>query len=78
LGTGAVEGVAAPESANNAAATGALVPLLSLGIPGSGVAAIMLGALVLMNVKPGPLLLQENPALVWGVIASMYIGISYY
>ncbi len=74
LGTGAVEGVAAPEGANNAAATGALVPLLSLGIPGSGVAAIMLGALVLMNVKPGPLLLQENPALVWGVIASMYIG----
>lgn len=74
LGTGIIEGVASPEGANNAAATGALVPLLSLGIPGSGVAAIMLGALILMNVRPGPMLFKEHPDLVWGVIASMYIG----
>ncbi len=74
LGSGVIDGVAAPEAANNSAATAALIPLLSLGIPGSGVAAIILGALVLMNVKPGPLLFQEHPDLVWGVIASMYIG----
>jgi putative tricarboxylic transport membrane protein len=74
LGTGVIGGVASPEGANNAAATGALVPLLSLGIPGSGVAAIMLGALIMMKVRPGPFLFQEHPDLVWGIIASMYIG----
>lgn len=74
LGTGIIGGVASPEGANNAAATGALVPLLSLGIPGSGVAAIMLGALIMMKVRPGPFLFQEHPDLVWGIIASMYIG----
>jgi putative tricarboxylic transport membrane protein len=74
LGTGAIEGVASPEAANNAAATSALIPLLCLGIPSSGVSAIMLGALILNNVRPGPMLLQDNPGLVWGVIASMYIG----
>jgi len=74
LGTGIIEGIAAPEGANNAAATGALVPLLSLGIPGSGSAAIMLGALVVMNVRPGPMLFAEQPELVWGIIASMYLG----
>jgi putative tricarboxylic transport membrane protein len=74
IGTGAIEGVASPEGANNAAATAALIPLLCLGIPSSGVAAIMLGALILNNVRPGPMLLQEHPDLVWGVIGSMYIG----
>jgi putative tricarboxylic transport membrane protein len=74
FGTGAIEGVAAPESANNAAAGGAMVPLLTLGIPGSGTTAVLLGALLIHGLRPGPLLFQSNPDLVWGVIASMYIG----
>jgi putative tricarboxylic transport membrane protein len=74
VGTGAIEGVASPEAANNAAATAALVPLLCLGIPSSGVSAIMLGALILNNVRPGPMLLQEHPQVIWGVVGSMYIG----
>jgi putative tricarboxylic transport membrane protein len=74
VGTGAIEGVASPEAANNAAATAALVPLLCLGIPSSGVSAIMLGALILNNVRPGPMLLQEHPDVIWGVVGSMYIG----
>ncbi len=74
VGSGAIEGVASPEAANNSAATAALVPLLCLGIPSSGVSAIMLGALILNNVRPGPMLLQEHPDVVWGVIGSMYIG----
>lgn len=74
FGQGAIEGVAAPEAANNAAAGGALVPLLALGIPGSGSAAIMLGAMILAGVRPGPFLFQEQANLVWGLIASLYIG----
>jgi putative tricarboxylic transport membrane protein len=74
FGTGVIEGVAAPETANNAASGGALVPLLTLGVPGSGTTAIMLGALMLWGLRPGPLLFEKNPELVWGLIASMYIG----
>ncbi len=74
FGTGVIEGVAAPESANNAAAQAAFLPMLTLGIPGSGVTAILLGALVIHGVRPGPMLMQTNPDLVWGLIASMYIG----
>ena len=74
FGTGVIEGVAAPEGANNAAAGGAFVPMLTLGIPGSGVTAILLGALLLHGLRPGPMLMQTNPEFVWGLIASMYIG----
>ncbi|OGB95455.1 MAG: transporter [candidate division NC10 bacterium RIFCSPLOWO2_12_FULL_66_18] len=74
FGTGIIEGVAAPEGANNAAAGGAMVPLLTLGIPGSGTTAVLLGALLIHGLRPGPLLFQNNPEFVWGVIASMYIG----
>lgn len=74
FGKGAIEGVAAPEAANNAAAGGAMVPLLTLGIPGSGTTAVMLGALMLYGLRPGPQLFEKNPDLVWGLIASMYIG----
>ena len=74
FGTGIIEGVAAPEGANNAETGGALVPLLTLGIPGSGTTAILLGALVLWGFKPGPLLIQEHPDLFWGLVASMYVG----
>jgi putative tricarboxylic transport membrane protein len=74
LGKGAIEGVTGPESANNAAAGGALIHLLCLGIPGSGTTAIMLGALLMIGLQPGPLLFVQQPAFVWGLIASMYIG----
>ena len=74
FGTGVVEGVAAPESANNAASTGALVPLMALGIPGSGTTAVMLGALTLYGMQPGPLLVSTHPEVFWGLVASMYIG----
>lgn len=74
FGKGSIKGLAAPETSNNAAVTGSLVPLLSLGIPGSGTTAVMLAALLVLGVKPGPLLVEENPELFWGVIASMYIG----
>ena len=74
FGTGVIEGVAAPEGANNSETGGALVPLLTLGIPGSGTTAILLAALVLWGFKPGPLFIPENPALFWGLVASMYIG----
>jgi putative tricarboxylic transport membrane protein len=74
FGTGVMEGVAAPEGANNAAACGAMVPLLTLGIPGSGATAVMLGALMIHGLRPGPLLFTGNPEFVWGLIASMYIG----
>ena len=74
FGTGVIEGVAAPEGANNADAGGALVPLLTLGIPGGNTTAILLGGLILWGFKPGPLLIQENPQLFWGLVASMYIG----
>lgn len=74
FGTGIIEGVAAPEAANNAAVGGTLIPLLTLGIPGSGTTAVMLGALALFNIQPGPFLFMNNPDFVWGLIASMYIG----
>jgi putative tricarboxylic transport membrane protein len=74
FGKGAIEGVAGPEAANNAAAGGALVPLLALGIPGSGSAAVILGAMILAGIRPGPFLFKEQPDLVWGLIASMYVG----
>jgi putative tricarboxylic transport membrane protein len=74
FGTGVIEGVAAPESANNAASTGALIPLMALGIPGSGTTAVMLGALTLYGMQPGPLLMSTHPDVFWGLVASMYIG----
>jgi putative tricarboxylic transport membrane protein len=74
FGKGAIEGVAGPEAANNAASTGALVHLLALGIPGSATTAIMLGAFIVYGLQPGPLLFQKNPDFVWAIIASMYIG----
>src|SRR5574337_1785619 len=74
FGTGVPEGVAGPESSNNAAVCGAMVPMLSLGIPGSGATAVMLGGLILYGLKPGPLLFVENADFVWAVIASMFLG----
>jgi len=74
FGKGAIEGVAAPEAANNAATGGAFVPLLTLGIPSNVVMAIIMGALMLHGITPGPLLVIEHPDLFWGVIASMYVG----
>src|SRR5688500_17675501 len=74
FGQGVVEGVAAPEGANNAETGGALIPMLTLGIPGSSTTAVLLAALVLWGFKPGPLFIPENPALFWGLVASMYIG----
>jgi putative tricarboxylic transport membrane protein len=74
FGKGAIEGVAGPESANNAAAGGALIPLLALGIPSSATTAILMGAFIMYNVQPGPLLFEKHPAVVWGVIASMFFG----
>lgn len=74
FGKGAIEGVAAPESANNAAATAAMVPMLTLGIPGSATTAIMLGGLMMWGLRPGPMLFEKNPEFVWGLIASQYIA----
>ncbi len=74
FGKGSVKGLAAPETANNAACTGSFVPLLTLGIPGSGTTAILLGALIALNVTPGPRLMIDEPQIFWAVIISMYIG----
>jgi putative tricarboxylic transport membrane protein len=74
FGRGAIEGVAGPESANNAGAGGQFIPLLTLGIPASPVMALMLGALVIFGLQPGALLMTRNPDLFWGVIVSMYLG----
>jgi len=74
FGTGAIEGVAAPESCNNAAATANFVPMLSLGIPANPIMAILLGALTVYGLQPGPLLITEHSDLFWGVIASMYLA----
>ena len=74
FGHGALDAVAAAESANNSAAHGALVPMLSLGIPGSASTAVLLAALILQGIRPGPNLMTEQSALVWGLIASMFIG----
>jgi putative tricarboxylic transport membrane protein len=74
FGTGLIEAVAAPESANNSAATGAMVPMFALGIPGSNTTAVMLGALIMFGLRPGPALFEQNPDFVWTVIASMFVG----
>lgn len=74
FGKGAIEGVAAPEAANNAASVGAMIPMLTLGIPGSGTTAVMMGALLMLGLKPGPMLFQQQATVVWGLIASMFIG----
>ena len=74
FGHGAIEGVAGPEAANNADTAGALVPLLTLGVPGGGSTAVLLGAFIMYGIQPGPLLFQNRPDLVWGLVDSMYIG----
>jgi len=74
FGKGAIEGVAGPEAANNASSTGAMVPLLTLGLPTSATAAILLSAFQQYGLQPGPLLFEANAALVWGLIASFYVG----
>jgi putative tricarboxylic transport membrane protein len=74
FGNGAIEGVAGPEAANNASAAGTMVPMLSLGLPTNATAAVMLAALTSYGIQPGPLLLQRESALVWGLIASLFIG----
>src|SRR3546814_12165140 len=74
MGSGAIEGVAGPEAANNAAAQTAFIPTLSLGIPGSPTMALMLGAMVMHNIQPGPRVMTSNPDLFWGLIVSMLIG----
>jgi putative tricarboxylic transport membrane protein len=74
FGTGDIRGVANPEAANNAASGASLVPLLSLGIPGGGATAVMLGALMMLDITPGPLMFEKHGALLWALIASMYVG----
>lgn len=74
FGQGDVRGLAAPESANNAAATGSFIPMLTLGVPGSGTTAVMMGALTLYNITPGPILFEAQPTLVWGLIASLFVA----
>lgn len=74
FGTGVIEGVAAPESANNAAAQASFIPLLSLGIPPNVVMAVLFGGLLIHGIQPGPLLIQKHPDLFWGVVMSMYVG----
>ncbi|HQR87098.1 MAG: tripartite tricarboxylate transporter TctA [Burkholderiales bacterium 35-55-47] len=74
FGEGDIRGVAAPEAANNASAAGSFVPMLTLGVPGSGTTAVMVGALSLYNITPGPALFSQNPTLVWGLIASLFIA----
>ncbi len=74
FGHGAIEGVAGPESANNSAATASFIPLLTLGLPGNAVTAVLFAALLIQNIQPGPLLFQQHADIFWGVIASMYVG----
>ena len=74
FGTGVIEGVAAPEAANNSASQGAFIPLLTLGIPANVVMAILLGALLIYDITPGPLLIKDHPDLFWGVVGAMYVG----
>jgi putative tricarboxylic transport membrane protein len=74
FGNGAIEGVAGPESANNSAATGAFVPMLALGIPTGPITAVMLAAIMVHGISPGPLLITQQPELFWGFVASMYVG----
>ena len=74
FGKGDVRGLAAPEAANNGAATGSFIPMLTLGVPGSGTTAVMMGALTLYNITPGPVLFEAQPQLVWGLIASLFVA----
>ena len=74
FGKGAIEGVAGPEAANNAAAGGAFIPLMTLGIPPNVIMALLLGAFVIHGLQPGPLMMSQNPKIFWGIIASMYVG----
>lgn len=74
FGRGAIAGVAGPESANNSAATASFIPLLTLGLPGNAVTAVLFAGLLIQNVQPGPLMLVKSPEVFWGVIASMYVG----
>ncbi len=74
FGKGAIEAVAAPEAANNSASAGAMVPMFALGIPGSNTTAVMLGALIMFGLRPGPALFEQNPEFVWAIVASMYVG----
>lgn len=74
FGHGAIEGVAGPEAANNSDTAGAMVPLLTLGVPGGGTTAVLMGAFIMYGIQPGPLLFANNPDLVWGLINSMYVG----
>ena len=74
FGHGAVAGVARPESANNAATSGAFVPMLALGVPSGPIPAVMLAAMMVHGVSPGPLLIRQQPELFWGFVASMYVG----
>jgi putative tricarboxylic transport membrane protein len=74
FGKGAIEGVAGPESANNAAVAGSIIPVLALGIPGNPVTALLLGALIIQGIQPGPLFMTQRPDLFWGIVASMYVG----
>ncbi|MBI3155940.1 MAG: tripartite tricarboxylate transporter permease [Burkholderiales bacterium] len=74
FGEGDIRGVAAPEAANNASAAGSFVPMLTLGVPGSGTTAVMVGALALYNITPGPALFTQQPGLVWGLIASLFVA----
>jgi putative tricarboxylic transport membrane protein len=74
FGTGEIEGVVAPETAAHAAGTSALLPMLSLGVPGSPTAAVLLGGLLIWGLQPGPMLFVEQKEFVWGLIASMYLG----
>ena len=74
FGTGVPEGIVAPEAADHSAGTSALLPMLSLGIPGSATAAVMMGGLMIWGLNPGPMLFIEQKDFVWGLIASMYIG----
>ena len=74
FGKGDIRGVSAPEAANNASANGSFIPMLTLGVPGSGTTAVMMGALALYNITPGPALFTQQPELVWGLIASMFVS----
>jgi TctA family transporter len=74
FGQGAIEGVAGPEAANNADAQCKFIPMLTLGIPASGTMALMLGALIIQGITPGPQVMIKNPDLFWGLVASLYLG----
>jgi putative tricarboxylic transport membrane protein len=74
FGKGAIEGVAGPEAANNAAVASSMIPLLSLGLPGNAVTALLMGALIIQGVQPGPMMMSQHPDVFWGVVASMYVG----